>query len=339
MTAAPTCLTVILNWRTADMTLKSAEAALRAMNGIAGEIVIVDNDSGDGSFEKMTAEARARGWTAGNRLRVIAAGRNGGYGAGNNCGIRAGLTSGARPDYVYLLNSDAFPEPDAIRTLMAFLDDHPRAGIAGSHVRGEDGAPHVSRFRFPTVAGEFEQAVKLGLVTRALRDSVIPMDLPDTPARADWVAGASMLMRAAMLDRIGLFDETFFLYFEETDLCLRAARAGWECWYVPASRVMHVGSVSTGMKSWTRTPAYWFASRRHYFSKNHGRATLAAATLARAVGGAFWRLRCALTRRPLGEPRHFLRDLVSGDAAALMRRSGGRSPATALGPVLKEDGK
>ena len=338
MDRAPALLTVILNWRTPDMTLRAADAALHAMAGIPGEVVIVDNHSGDGSFEKMTAHARAQGWTAENRLRVIASGRNGGFGTGNNFGLQAGLSGGVQPDYVYLLNSDAFPEADAIRRLIAFMEDHPEAGIAGSHVRGEDGVAHVTRFRFPTIAGEFEQAIKLGPVTRLLRGSVIPMDLPATPARADWVAGASMILRRDMLDRIGAFDERFFLYFEETDLCLRAARAGWETWYVPDSRVVHIGSVSTGMKGWTRTPDYWFASRRHYFAKNHGRGYLLGATLMRAIGAGVWRLRCALTRRPVGEPRFFLRDLIVQDIAALVRLPR-RGPPAPLAPVLKEDRK
>lgn len=153
MDRAPALLTVILNWRTPDMTLRAADAALQAMKDISGEVVIVDNHSGDGSFEKMTAHARAQGWTAGNRLRVVASGRNGGFGAGSNFGLQAGLSDGVQPDYVYLLNSDAFPEADAIRHLIAFMEDHPKAGIAGSHVRGDDGVAHVTRFRFPTIAG------------------------------------------------------------------------------------------------------------------------------------------------------------------------------------------
>ncbi len=92
----------------AAMTLDAAEAALRAMEGIAGEIVIVDNDSGDGSFETMVEGVRTKGW---DRVHVLQAGHNGGFGAGNNVGIRRGLSGGVRPDFVYVLNSDAFPEP------------------------------------------------------------------------------------------------------------------------------------------------------------------------------------------------------------------------------------
>ncbi|TNF63176.1 MAG: glycosyltransferase family 2 protein [Rhodobacteraceae bacterium] len=333
-----TVLTIILNYRTPQMTLRAAEAALAAMEGLAGEVMIVDNDSQDGSHDLMAREAAARGWTRDNRLRVVASDRNGGFGAGNNVGMRMGLSCGEAPDFVYVLNSDAFPDRDALHNLVDFLRDHPRAGIAGSHVRGEDGAEHAALFRFPTIAGEFEQAIKLGLVTRALAGSVIPMAVPDTPRQADWVAGASMLMRMRMLDEVGLFDETFFLYFEETDLCKRAGRAGWQTWFVPASRVVHIGSVSTGMKVWPRTPRYWFASRRHYFLKNHGRAYLMAATLARIAGAAFWRLRCALTRRPTGEPARALRDLIAFSLGAPFRGEGPRVPAPYSQP-LAEDAK
>ena len=114
ISSGATVLTVILNWRSAEMTLDAAAAALRAMEGIAGAITIVDNDSGDGSEERLRAEVAARGW---DRVRVIQSGWNGGYGAGNNVGIRAGLPDGSAPDYVYTLNSDAFPAADAIRLL------------------------------------------------------------------------------------------------------------------------------------------------------------------------------------------------------------------------------
>jgi GT2 family glycosyltransferase len=117
-------------------------------------------------------------------------------------------------------------------------------------------------------------------------------------------------MRRTMLDKIGLFDETFFLYFEETDLCRRAYLAGYRTVYVRESEVTHIGSVSTGMKAWTRTPDYWFASRRHYFVKNHGRLYAAGATLAHVGGALIWRLRCALSGRRSGSPDRFLLDLV-----------------------------
>lgn len=315
--ARPSLLAVILNWRTPDLALQAAETALPEIAALGGEIVIVDNDSGDGSFERMAAAAGARGWTRDNRVRVVPSGRNGGFGAGNNFGMALGLSSGARPDFFYILNSDAWPEPGAIGALLAAMAADPRAGMAGSYIHGPDGVPHQTAFRFPSIPGEFEAAVKTGIFSRLLRRWIVPLPIPAATVAVDWCAGASILMRRAMLDEIGGFDETFFLYYEETDLCRRAARAGWTRLYVPESRVVHIGSVSTGMKTWQRTPGYWFDSRRHYFVKNHGRAYWAAATAAQVAGTLIWRLRCALSNRPHGMSQQFLYDLVRHSMRAI----------------------
>lgn len=326
-----TVLTLILNWRSPEMTLRSAEAALLAMEGVSGAITIIDNDSGDGSFEQMQAAVAAKGWDKGAvPVRVLQSGHNGGFGAGNNVGIRAGLPAGfpggTRPDYVYVLNSDAFPAPDAIRLLRDHLDQHPRAGFAGSYIEGEDGTPHHSAFRYPTALNDFERHIRLGLVSRAMRQSMVAMPMPDQVTAVDWLAGASLMMRMDVLDRIGLFDERFFLYYEETDLCLRANRAGFATEYVPQSRVMHIGSVSTGMGSWQRVPQFWLNSRLHYFAKNHGRAYAMAATVMAGLGGVIWRARLMVQRGrdPIDPPR-YLRDLITHD----IRRGFGMSPEPA----------
>jgi len=306
-----TVLTVILNWRTADMTLRAAEAAVMAMEGIEGAIVIVDNDSQDGSFEMLTTQVQARGWDVGPaHVRVVQSGRNGGFGAGNNVGIRAGLPGGERPDYVHLLNSDAFAAPDAIAAMLAHLEAHPRTGFAGSHIHGPEGEAHRSAFRFPSIAGEFEQAARFGPISRALRHAIVAPPLPAVTGPVDWLAGASLMMRQAVLDQIGLFDETFFLYFEETELCLRAARAGWPTDYVVESRVAHIGSVSTGMKTWGRIPGFWLDSRWYYYAKTRGRTVAVAATLAHIAGGLIWRARAVLTRRGFIDPPYFLTDMA-----------------------------
>lgn len=305
--AGGSVLVVILNWRTPAMTLRAAEAAVAAMEGIPGAVTIVDNDSQDGSFAAMAEGAAARGW---GRVRVLQAGRNGGFGAGNNHGIRAGLPGGARPDFVYLLNSDAFPAPDAIALLRGYLEAHPEVGLAGSFVHGLDGAPHLTAFRFPTVAGEFEGAARIGPISRLLRHRVVAPPLPEAAGPVDWVAGASVMIRQDVLDRVGLFDERFFLYFEETDLCLRAARAGFPTHYVPAARVAHIGSESTGAKRWSRTPRYWFDSRWHYFVKNHGRAYALSATVAHLAGGALNEARRVVERGQPHFPRRHLTDLA-----------------------------
>lgn len=286
--------TIILNWRTAEMTIQSLDHAVAAMQGIDGMITVVDNDSGDGSFERISSHARVEGL---ERVRVVQSGRNGGFGAGNNVAMFDALPDGRVPDYVYLLNSDAFPEPDAIAILRDYLDEHPEIGMAGSRIVGTDGVLHESAFRFPSVASEFEAASRTGPVTRLLSRYVVSLPVPHRPLEVDWVAGASLMMRRRMLDRIGGFDETFFLYYEETDLCRRAAGAGWPTHYVPASVVAHVGSGSTGLKTLSRMPAYWFDSRQHYFRKNLGALGAVAANLAHLAGGALFRMRCVIERR------------------------------------------
>lgn len=309
--ARPTLLCVLLNYRTPEMTLRAATAALADLDAMGGELVIVDNASGDGSEDMLRREVDVRGWHEGGRVRVIGSPVNGGFGAGNNIGIRAMLSDGGAPDYVYILNSDAFPDAGSIRALIDHLEATPDAGIACSHVRGEDGQTHTTAFRFPSIAGEFEGAARLGAVSRLLSHARVVLPQPGITQQVDWSAGASMMLRRSMLDDIGLFDETFFLYFEETDLCLRAARAGWWCWYVPQSRVVHIGSVSTGMKTKSRMPQYWYDSRRHYFIKNYGRVYAACALLAHVGGGLLHRLRMGLAGRKPQDPQWFLSDMMS----------------------------
>lgn len=301
----PSLLAIVLNYRTPDMTLKAAGAARDALDGLNAELVIVDNQSADGSFEKMTSHVVEQGWD----IRVLQSGRNGGYGAGNNFGIITGLSDGTRPDYYYILNSDAFPARNAVSLLKDYLVANPSVGFAGSYIHGPDGEAHVSAFRFPTALGELEGAARLGPLSKLLRNHVVPLPVPDETVMVDWLAGASLMMRAETLEQIGLFDEAFFLYFEETDLCMRAARAGWATVYLRESEVAHIGSVSTGMKNWARVPGYWLDSRWHYFTKNHSRAYASYATALHLIGGIFYRIRRLTERKPANMTPLFLYDM------------------------------
>lgn len=322
-------LTIILNYKTPEMTLEAVAAARVAMAAIDGEIVLVDNDSQDGSAAKMQAHINAAGWGAPPLVRLLQSGDNGGFGAGNNFGIRAGLSDGSQPDLIYVLNSDAFPAQDAVSQLIQALEANPQAGFAGSYIHGPSGEAHFTAFRFPSIASELEGAARLGPISRLLHRYRVPLALPEVIRPVDWLAGASLLMRRDVLDQIGLFDEEFFLYFEETDLCLRARRAGWQTLYVPGSKVSHIGSVSTGMKRWQRVPDYWYASRLHYFRKNHGHTYTALATAAHVFGALIWRFRRLVQRKPRVEPPYFLRNLVLSYVKSLaFRHKRGRGPAS-----------
>lgn len=305
-------LTVIVNYRTAEMTLKATASAIEAMHQLAGDwqITIVDNDSNDHSFEHIRdaiADNQEKpGW---DRVKLTASGHNGGFGAGNNAGMLKKLNSDTPPDYIYILNSDAFPAPNAVTELTNYLDANPQTGIVGSYIHGTDGSPHETAFRFPSIYSEFEDAVGLGIITRLLSKHVVPLTMPETTQAVDWLAGASMMLRSSMLKEVGLFDETFFLYFEETDLCRRAKLKGWDTVYVKSSEVAHIGSVSTGMKEWQRIPTYWLDSRRHYFSKNHGRIYYNLCTMVRLVGELSWQIRRRLQKKADCSPPGFMGDL------------------------------
>jgi hypothetical protein len=316
---------ILLNYRTPDMSLEALHALLRELEGIeATRVLLVDNGSGDDSVERLRAGVAELG--AGDRVELLATGRNGGFAFGNNFAMRRALAWPEPPRYFYLLNSDAFPDPGSLRALVHFLDGRPDVGIAGSYIHGPDGAHHVTAFRFPSLASELQGTARLGLLTRLLRGSVVPLPLPERTCRVDWLAGASMLIRREVVEATGGMDEAFFLYFEETDFCRRALAAGWPTWYVRESSVTHIGSVSTGMKERRRQPWYWFESRRHYFRKNHGRLYLWLADLLWVVGFGSWRLRRAIQRKPDADPPHLLGDFVRYNW--LGRRERGPEPAT-----------
>lgn len=305
-------LVVILNWRSAEMSLAAVEAARVAMQGLSGAINLVDNASGDGSYESMQRHIRAQGWDLGPLpVQLLQSGHNGGYGFGNNHGIRAGLPDGSVPDYIYLQNSDAFPAAEAIAALSQYLDAHPMVGMAGSALRGREGERHSSGFRFPSIAGELEAHSRIALISRLFEAQIVSLAPSDTLQLPDWVSGASLMLRRQMLDQIGLFDEEFFLYFEETELCRRAADAGWGRVVLPQSQVMHIGSVSTGMRQWQRIPGFWLDSRHHYFRKCHGRAYALWATAAALTGLGLWQIKRLVTRHRRIDPLHYGRDLFA----------------------------
>lgn len=306
----PTVLTIILNWRSAQMTLGAAMAAAYAMEDLKGEILIVDNDSGDGSEEQLKQWIAEADWKDICPVRVIQSGHNGGFGFGNNVGIKAGLSDGSRPDYVYILNSDAFPEKGAICALVRHLENHPEVGFAGSEIHGSEMDRQLTAFRFPTIFSEFEGAARTGPISRLLSAYTVPIFGLEKTGPVEWIAGCSLLMRDKVLQQVGLFDETYFLYFEETDLCARVQGAGWGVDHVAESKVMHIGSQSTGMGRWKRIPGYWLDSRWYYFVKHHGRAYAIGATVAHVLGGLIWRLRRMVTGKAPIDPPRFLSDLL-----------------------------
>lgn len=316
MTKRPSILAVVLNYQTAELCARAVRAALCAIRDLRAEIVVVDNASGDGSFEQLREDFASEPF-----VRVVQAGRNGGFGAGNNFGFAQLMTDGSEPDFLYILNSDAFPAQHAIRALADYLTQHPNVGIVGSYIHGPDNIPHITAFRFPSVLGELEGAIKLGLVSNFLAKHIVPLPVPRETVLVDWLAGASMMIRTSVFKDIGGFDERYFLYFEETDLCLQAARAGWPTVYVRESEVEHIGSVSTGMKEWERVPRYWFESRWLYLTKNHSVSYAILATALNVGGTMLHRIKSLLRGRKPGLAGRFEWDLLRHSIRSAFQRN------------------
>jgi N-acetylglucosaminyl-diphospho-decaprenol L-rhamnosyltransferase len=313
--------TVIVNYRTAALAvecLRSIAAQAAALPGLRA--VVVDNASGDGSVLELNAAIQREGWQG--WASVIANGHNGGFACGNNVGIREALRAPERVDHVLLLNPDTVARSGSIRALSDFLDSHPGVGIAGSCLENAAGGAECSAHNAPSPLGELVSGASLGLLSRVLRRHVVTPPMRDSAHECEWVSGASLMVRREVFESIGLLDEGYFLYFEEADFCLRARRAGWQVWFVPASRVVHLEGASTGITDTSRRrPRYWYDSRRRYFIKHFGAAGLVLADALWAVGTASLALRRFLRLGAGGNERHpqrFARDLLWGDLRFLV---------------------
>jgi N-acetylglucosaminyl-diphospho-decaprenol L-rhamnosyltransferase len=307
-------LIVIVNYRSADLTIDCLRSLQPELAGIPGaRVVVTDNLSPDDSVSRLIRAVEDNHWESWVTIQPLP--RNGGFAYGNNAAIRAALAGAEKPDYVLLLNPDTLIRSGAITELIRFMDEHPAVGIAGSRLEDPDGTPQTSSFRFHSIAGEFERGIRMGFVTRLLADRMTapPVQLETGPC--DWVAGASMIVRQQVFETAGLMDEQYFMYFEEVDFCLAAARAGWPCWYVRQSRVVHlvgaVSQMSDNRKHRKRRPGYWFDSRRRYFVKNHGRLYAVVADAAFLVAHAIWRFRRFVQRKEDTDPPKLLTDSVS----------------------------
>jgi GT2 family glycosyltransferase len=183
-------------------------------------------------------------------VRVLENARPLGFAANVNRGVRE--TSG---ELVLTVNPDAVAHEGAVAALREFLAARPRAGVAGPRMLYPDGTPQPSRRSFPTVAGTLVRRTPLRLLRDPYRHQARHYNLgavPAEPVEADWMLGGFLLLRRAMLDELGGLDEGFRLYGEDIDLCYRAAKAGWERWYVPAAVVEHEHKAETDRRILTR---------------------------------------------------------------------------------------
>ena len=297
---------VVVNFRTPDLTID----CLKSLNAIRSEcgtlsVIVVDNASGDDSVRRLDAAVHQEGWS--DWVTLLSADRNGGFAYGNNFAIRHWKTTRRLAEFagIWLLNSDTVVRAGALKELLRAMDKHPQAGFFGSRLEGTDGSVQPFAFRFPSLFREFAFGLSLDALFWLFPWLRVVRNNPLETETVDWVSGASLMIRPPTLDEVGLLDEGYFLYFEEVDLMRRGRDRGWTSVAVPASRVIHLGGMSTGVdeSSHGRRPAYWFASRGRYLTKNLGRFSRVLSDVGWLVGHLLLRMRMlfGFSRRELNE--------------------------------------
>ncbi|MCC6729999.1 MAG: glycosyltransferase family 2 protein [Chthonomonadales bacterium] len=249
---------IIINWNTRD-ELRDSLASIRARpHRHTVEVVVSDNASSDGS-RAMLAEEFAD-------VRLIVSPSNAGFGAGNNRAIPA-----ARGRFVMFLNSDTIVTPGALDSLVEFADAHPDIGIVGPRLLNRDGSLQYSCRHFPNLGTGFFRNTPLGRLfprNRFNQDYLLTDWDHATERDVDWVSGAALMIRREALDRLGGFDEGFFMYCEDVDLCYRAHEAGWRVVYQPNAVIYHIIGRSTD-KVPTRMTYHFHKSMYRFYQKHY----------------------------------------------------------------------
>jgi N-acetylglucosaminyl-diphospho-decaprenol L-rhamnosyltransferase len=224
----------------------------------ASQVVVVDNASTDGSQEMVETEFP--------RAVLQANPANPGYGAAANQAIAL-----CGSPYILLLNSDTRLQPGALGALSAYLDSHPRAAIVGPLLLNLNGSVQPSCYSFPTPLHVFLEETTLIRLLAALpvvRQWFARTQAPDRSRVVGWVLGAVLAVRREAFEAVNGFDEGFFMYAEEVDLCYRLQRTGWETHFTPTAAVFHVGGASTRQRRVAMTVQYYMSLmlfyRRHY---------------------------------------------------------------------------
>jgi GT2 family glycosyltransferase len=312
------CGIIIVNYNTADQVADCLRSLSTAITPGHDQVIIVDNNSQDGSCDKlaMIIEGCNWGW-----VTLLPLSTNDGFAAGNNAGILFFKQKKIQFDCFLLLNPDTIVHKDAIYHLIEFLKNHPAAGIVGAQLYNAEGQPESSSRRFPSVFSELDAGARFGIVTTLLRRWKVALPVSDHAHLCDWVSGAAMMVRWEVIEQVGLMDDGFFLYFEEVDYCHRTKDKGWQVWLEPRSHVIHLEGAATGIRTARkRRGQYWYDSRRRYFIKHLGVIQWLLADLLWAMGRMILLARKALGfgGDTSGDPQCFMQDLLWGDLKALV---------------------
>lgn len=242
--------TIIVSWNTQAPLRDCLISIGNPAETIGTEIILVDNASTDNTVEMVARDFP--------QVKLICNPTNVGFGAANNRGIRA--SSGR---YILFLNSDTIVPPGALTELVRFMDDHPRAAACSPRLARPDGNAQAFAFGGDPTPGY--------LFARGWTRLFLHRPLHDWETRiaqvVDWVSAACLMTRREALEQMRGFNEDFFMYFEDNDLCLRLRRAGWQIWYNPAVTITHLGGAS--VKQSTARSQWYETSLRHFYAKHY----------------------------------------------------------------------
>ena len=246
----PNVSIVTVNFNQYQYTAQCLDTILAHPPKTSFEIVLVDNASNDGSAERLASEYP--------QVKLVNSSVNRGIAGGNNLGIKNGNSR-----YVLLLNNDTLVLSGSIDRLVEFLDSHPEAGGSGGYLLNPDRSFQSGANDFHTVWDEFLNLTHLGLLLRPFWPSHPPSPFVQ---EVDWMSTAFMLFRREALEAVGLVDERFFIYADESDLEYRLRKSDWKIFCVPGAEIVHYGGKS--LKPWVSRPLK-YRGRLLYFIKHH----------------------------------------------------------------------
>lgn len=252
---------VIATWNAYGELIDSLGSLTEHPPACCHEVIVVDNASSDGSREMIVKRFP--------RVHLIVLPANRGFGEANNAAL-----SGARGRWVLFLNPDTVVLPGALDALVAYGDAHPEVGVLGPKLLNADGSLQYSCRRFPNLGTGFFRNTPLGRLfprNRHTQDYLLLDWDHATPRDVDWVSGAALMIRRALLDQTGGFDTTFFMYCEDVDLCKRVGDLGSLVRYLPESVIYHIIGRSTDKVPIRMT--YHFHRSMHIFYRKHYAAT------------------------------------------------------------------
>jgi GT2 family glycosyltransferase len=256
----PVLSIIIVNWNVRELLRACLQSIARGLGSLAGEVIVVDSGSADGSPDMLRQEFPS--------VRLIACNSNVGFSAGNNLGLAA-----ARGDFLLCLNPDTEIVGDALQILATHLRAHPDVGIVGPQLRYPDGTVQATRRRFPTFVTALLESTLLQRWfprNRWLTSYYLDDKPDDVTQDVDWLMGACFMLRRSIVSQVGGFDEDFFMYSEELDWMKRIKEAGWRIVFLPAAHVIHYEGKSSEQVVPLRHIRFQ-SSKIRYFQKHHGR--------------------------------------------------------------------